>query len=105
MLEVIKGLHKVQREERIQQFLARLTAVELLTLDLESATLAGRIYADLERIGQPIGRADPMIAAIALHHDLTLITGNMSHYRRIESIGYPIKLENWRAYVDEVGSA
>ena len=105
VLKVIKGLHKVQREERIQQFLARLTAVELLTLDLESATLAGRIYADLERIGQPIGRADPMIAAIALHHDLTLITGNMSHYRRIESIGYPIKLENWRAYVDEVGSA
>ena len=105
VLKVIKGLHKVQREERIQQFLAGLTAVELLALDLESATLAGRIYADLERIGQPIGRADPMIAAIALHHDLTLITGNMSHYRRIESIGYPIKLENWRAYVDEVGSA
>ena len=102
VIEIVKGLHKVQREERIQQFLAGLAAVELLTLDLQSATLAGRIYADLERAGQPIGRADPMIAAIALHHDLTLITGNMAHYRRIESIGYPIKLENWRESVNEM---
>jgi tRNA(fMet)-specific endonuclease VapC len=75
VLEIVKGLHKVQREERIQQLLVGLAAVELLILDLQSATLAGRIYADLERTGQPIGRADPMIAAIALHHDLTLITG------------------------------
>ena len=100
VLEIVKGLHKVQREERIQQFLAGLVAVELLELDLSSATLAGRIYADLERTGQPIGRADPMIAAIALHYDLTLITSNLSHYRRIESIGYPIKLENGRERID-----
>ena len=102
VLEIVKGLHKVQREERIQQFLTGLKTVELLTLNLQSTTLAGRIYADLERIGQTIGRADPMIAAIALHHDLTLITGNMSHYRRIESIGCPIKLEDWREYVGEM---
>jgi tRNA(fMet)-specific endonuclease VapC len=50
----------------------------------------------LERTGQPIDRADPMIAAIALRHDLTLVTGNVSHYQRIQTLGYGLKLDNWR---------
>ena len=96
VLEIVKGLHKVRREGEIQRFLEGLSTVELLTLDLRSAELAGRIYADLERTGQPIGRADPMIAAIALEHNLTLVTGNLAHYRRIRSLGFEIQLENWR---------
>ncbi|MBD2209966.1 hypothetical protein H6G27_08760 [Nostoc linckia FACHB-104] len=43
---------------------------DVLTLQLRDAELAGRIYADLERIGQPIGLADSMIAAIAIQQDL-----------------------------------
>ncbi len=97
VLEIVKGFHKLQREDRIQQFLDGLPGVELLTLDQRSAALAGRMYADLERVGQPIGRADPMIAAIALGHDLTLVTGNLSHYLRIQALGYGINLDNWRA--------
>lgn len=96
VMEVVKGLHKIQREDRIQQFMAGLSSVELLSLDLRSAKLAGRIYGDLEQTGQPIGRADPMITAIALQHGLTLVTGNLSHYCRIQSLGYHLKLSNWR---------
>jgi tRNA(fMet)-specific endonuclease VapC len=96
VIEIVKGLHKIRRESKIKQFLDGLSTAELLTLDLQSAELAGRIYADLERTGQPIGRADPMIAAIALQHDLTLVTGNLAHYRRIVSLGYEVELENWR---------
>ena len=97
VMEIVKGFHKLKREDRIQQFLAGLPTVELLTLDLQSSELAGRIYADLERTGQPIGRADPMVAAIALRDGLTLVTGNLSHYRRIQAMGYDLKLDNWRA--------
>jgi len=96
VMEVVKGLHKLQREDRVQQFLAGLATAEVLTLDLGSSELAGRIYADLERSGQPIGRADPMIAGIALRHGLTLVTGNLSHYQRIQNLGYGLKLDNWR---------
>jgi tRNA(fMet)-specific endonuclease VapC len=96
VLEIVKGLHKVGRESAIQSFLAGLSTVELLTLDIVSAELAGRIYADLERTGQTIGRADPMIAAIALRHGLTLVTGNLAHYGRIQSLGYDLWLEDWR---------
>lgn len=66
----------------------------MLTLDLPSAEVAGRIYADLERTGQPIGLADTMIAAIALQKNLTLVTGNLSHYQRLQSLGYALKLDN-----------
>jgi tRNA(fMet)-specific endonuclease VapC len=76
----IRGLHKLQHEDRIRQFLAGLANVELLTQDLHSSESAGRIYADFERTGQRIGRADPRIAAIALRYGLTRITGNVAHY-------------------------
>ena len=96
VMEIVKGFHKLRREEHIRQFQAGLPTVELLTLDLRSSELAGRIYADLERTGQPIGRVDPMIAAIALRYGLTLVTGNTSHYQRIQTLGYGLELDNWR---------
>lgn len=96
-MEIVKGFHKVQREDRIQDFLSVLPLIELLTLDRDGAELAGRIYADLERTGQPIGRADPMIAAITLQNGLTLVTGNLAHYQGISNLGYGLMLENWRA--------
>jgi len=96
VLEIIKGFHKVQREAHIERFLSAISNTELLTLNLENAELAGRIYADLERTGQTIGRADPMIAAIALENDLVLITGNVRHYQRIQKLGYSLKLDNWK---------
>jgi tRNA(fMet)-specific endonuclease VapC len=96
VVEIVKGFHKMQREERLQKFMESLSAVEILTLDLNSAERAGRIYADLERTGQPIGRADPMIAAIAIHNNLTLITGNTTHYERIQKLGHQLRLDNWR---------
>ena len=96
VLEVVKGFHKLQREDRIQEFLSKLPNIEVLTLDVRSSELAGRIYADLEKSGQGIGRADPIVAAIAFRHSLTLVTGNMAHYQRIQALGYALKLDNWR---------
>ena len=95
VMEIVKGFHKINREDRIQIFLTAVTTTEILTLTLKTAEIAGRIYADLERIGQPIGHADPMIAALALEHDLVLITGNMKHYKHIQHAGYSLRLDNW----------
>ncbi len=96
VMEIVKGLHKLQREDRIRDFLATLQHVEVLPLDRRSAELAGKIYADLERVGQPVGRADPMVAAIALSYESVLVTGNRSHYERIQARGYPLVLDDWR---------
>ena len=96
VMEIVKGLHKVRREERIQQLLQHLTIVEVVSLTQQDAVVAGRISADLERTGQPIGRADPMIAAIARQQGLTLVSGNTAHYERVRILGYPLVLDNWR---------
>ena len=96
VLEIVKGYQKVKREDRIQKFLSILPGVELLSLDIGSAETAGRILGDLELAGQTIGRADPMIAAIALRYGMVLVTGNTTHYQRIQAIGYPLKLDNWK---------
>lgn len=94
--EIVRGFHKARREDGIQRFLAAMLSAEILTLNLKRSELAGRIYADLEGAGQTIGRADPMIAAIALENDLILTTGNTEHYQRIQRLNYPLKLDNWK---------
>jgi tRNA(fMet)-specific endonuclease VapC len=96
VLEIVKGFHKINRENDIQMLLPKLLTSELVTLTIKSAELAGRIYADLERTGQPIGRADPMIAAIAIEQKLVLATGNERHYQRIQELGYNLTLANWK---------
>lgn len=96
VVEVVKGLRKVGREPEIDRFLASLARLEVFPLDTVAAEHAGRIYGDLERLGQPIGRADPMIAGIALARGLVLVTGNRDHYERIIRAGHPIEIEDWR---------
>ena len=96
VMEIVQGLHKMKRDEALEKFRAGLKASRVLVFDQTCAETAGRIHGDLERTGQPIGRADPMIAATALRHKLTLVTGNMDHYERIQQLGYPLKLDNWR---------
>lgn len=96
VMEIVRGWRKKRDETRLQRFLKELIGTEILALDSVAGDTAGRIFADLENAGQPIGRMDPMIAAIALQHGLTLVTGNMDHYQRIQTLGYDLKLENWR---------
>ncbi len=96
VMEIVKGYHKVNREANIQRFLSVLPGLEILTLNNKGSELAGRIYAELERSGQPIGRADPMVAGIALANSLHLCTGNTKHYQRIQNLGFDLALENWR---------
>ena len=96
VMEMVKGFQQVQRPQKINDLLTHVGSEDVLELDQPAAELAGRIWGDLERTGQPIGLADPMIAAIALTHGLELVTGNSSHYQRIQQLGYPLTLVNWR---------
>jgi tRNA(fMet)-specific endonuclease VapC len=95
--EMIKGLPKRSREDRIQTLIAGLANEELLSLDLDSAIFAGRNYGELEKAGQTIGRADPLIAGIAMAKNLALVTGNTRHFERIVALGFPLTLLDWRS--------
>ena len=96
MLEIVKGCQQAQATRRMQRFLNAVAQEEVLSLEAPAAELAGRIAGDLDRTGQTIGMADPIIAAIALEHNLELVTGNAAHFQRIVQLGYPLTLVNWR---------
>lgn len=83
LMEITLGHQQRQASRQLQHFLASVAMEEVLPFDRSAAELAGRIAGDLERSGQPIGIADPMIAAMALTHSLELVTGNTAHFQRI----------------------
>jgi tRNA(fMet)-specific endonuclease VapC len=51
----------------------------------------GELRARLERIGQPVGANDMLIAAHAMALDCTLVTANEREFRCIDGL----KVENW----------
>lgn len=96
VMEIVKGLQKMQRIDRLGQFVRSLSQMEIIPFGDNEAILAGQVYGELERQGQTIGRADPMIAATAIHHRLVLVTGNVQHYERIVRSGFPLIVQNWK---------
>jgi tRNA(fMet)-specific endonuclease VapC len=96
LMEAARGLQQKQAFRQLQSLLAAVALDEVLPFDRPAAELAGRIGGELVRVGRPIGQADTMIAAIALHHGLELVTGNTGHFQRVQQAGYPLTLVNWR---------
>jgi predicted nucleic acid-binding protein len=72
--------HLTNIEEKV------LPAVTTLPYDVGTARVFGRVRAELERRGEVLADADMQIAAIALHHDLELVTGNLRHFSRIDGL-------------------
>jgi len=62
-----------------------------LPFDDTAAKTYGKIRAELEQVGTPIGPLDLQIAAIALTHQLTLVTHNTREFSRIPQL----QLEDW----------
>jgi tRNA(fMet)-specific endonuclease VapC len=85
----VKKSQKVQQNQQaLNQFLLPLTIVDF---DYLAAQTYGEIRTNLEKQGNPIGALDLLIAAVAIAHDLTLITNNTKEFDRIPNL----KLENW----------
>lgn len=75
----------------------RLALIEFMTplavadYDDAVAPVYGRVRAELERAGTPIGPLDTMIAAHALSLGLTVVTANEGEFRRVSGL----KVQNW----------
>ncbi len=63
VMEVVQGFHRVQNARRLLSFLNAVALEQVIVFDQPAAELAGRISGDLDRTGQSVGLADPMIAA------------------------------------------
>ncbi len=91
--EVYYGARRTGRREGLikayeELVLSRLT---VLPFDIESARIFGRLKASLEARGLPRSEPDLRIAAIALQHGLTIVTGNVRHFSDIPGLA----VENW----------
>lgn len=62
-----------------------------LPFDDEAARIAGRLRGLLANAGTPIGSYDLQIAAIAIAHNLTLVTHNIREFERVQDL----KLVDW----------
>ena len=81
-----------RREDLIRAFEERvLSRLTILPFDLDSARVFGRLKASLEGRGFTRSEPDLRIAAIALQHGLTVVTGNIRHFSGISGLA----VENW----------
>lgn len=90
--ELVHGVEKSRAVERNRLALTILLAnIEILDFDMKAAEEYGRIRADLEKKGTPIGPLDMMIAGHAKSLGYTVVTNNVGEFKRVEGLQY----ENW----------
>ena len=90
--ELVHGVEKSQAVEKNRLALVLLLAnIEILDFDALAAEAYGKIRADLEKGGIPIGPLDMMIAGHAKSLDYCIVTNNTKEFSRVRGL----KLENW----------
>ena len=94
MTELLHGAAKSARpahnRNEVERFAARL---EVLAFDAAAADHAADIRANLEARGEMIGGYGLLIAGHARSRGLTVITGNLSEFRRVDGL----RCEDWLA--------
>jgi len=78
-------------EENLGKLSNFLKNIKVVNLDEESIDQYGKSKADLRRKGRLIEDFDLLNASIALSKGWTLVTNNIKHYERIQTL----KIENW----------
>jgi len=90
--ELVHGVEKSAAVEKNRLALSLLLAnIQIMDFDVNAADCYGKIRADLEKKGKPIGPLDMMIAGHAQSLDLTIVTNNVKEFSRVDNL----KIENW----------
>jgi len=90
--ELFYGAQKSQNPQKsLQKQLLFVNRFISLPFDDKAAEVYGRIRAQLEKVGTPIGPNDLLIAAIAIANDVTLVTHNTREFRRVMGL----VIEDW----------
>ena len=90
--ELLLGIEKSSSPaKRRAQLKALKDAVTYVSFASAEAAQAGRIRAELEQQGAPIGPCDVLIAASALARGATLVTHNTREFSRVDGL----RLTDW----------
>lgn len=86
------GVSDSSQPERNQRALTEfLGPLEVMDFPAAAAATCGEIRAHLERSGKPIGSHDLLLAAHALHENLTLVSNNIREFAHIPDL----RTANW----------
>ena len=99
--ELVRGARKVREQARregferwIEQDLARQFDGRVLSFGGRTAAVWGRLMGDGDRAGRTPAAADAQIAAVAIQHDLILVTRNVKDF-----VNFDIQLfDPWRSH-------
>lgn len=88
VMEVAYGLERNQpRARRITPIVDALLAnLSILEYSEPDARETGRVRAELEHIGKPIGLCDSMLAGTARRRGLTVVTRNTREFERVDRL-------------------
>lgn len=89
--ELAYGAIRVDRPELFDRVMQLLGNTVVLPFDRNAGERNGRIRSELERKGTRLPDPDLRIAATAIVHDGTLITGNTKHFARVAGL----RIEDW----------
>jgi len=86
--ELYRGAFRsVHRDRHLANIEGRiLSALTVLPYDHSMACVYGEIHAALTTSGRILEDADLQIAATAIHHGLELVTANVQHFERIQTL-------------------
>ena len=88
MFGVEKSGNRLRNLDNALDFTRR---VSVLFFDDKAAMEYGKLRAELQRKGTPIGPNDTLIAAHARSIDATLVTNNIQEFNRVQGL----RVENW----------
>lgn len=92
LMELYYGAYKSQKKtSNLSKVKTLAQGMEVVPAGPEIADIFGLMKSDMEVAGTRLDDFDLTIAAIALAHNLTLVTNNEKHFGRIDGL----KLENW----------
>ena len=93
--ELLHGVHRardpVTRARRTAFVEGVLGSMPLLPIEIATARMHARLWADLAAEGPLIGAHDLWLAAACLTHDLQLATANVREFRRVPAL----QVEDW----------
>jgi tRNA(fMet)-specific endonuclease VapC len=92
LLELYYGAYKSQK---VTSNLAKIrtleNVMEIIPIGEEVAEIFGKEKVRLEKEGTPLDDFDLVLGCCALAHNLTLVTNNVKHFKRIEGV----QVTNW----------
>ena len=89
--ELQYGARKRNNRTLTQKVQALCDLVTIIPWTEEAADAYAKLRVELETAGTPIGNMDMLIAASAITEGATLVTNNVDHFAKIESLQF----ENW----------